>query len=97
MSNSPIKFPNSSSSSEDDLPTHQSFEEDVSYNDWRSSDYSPPWSSEKEDPEEEEEEDEDKDDTDTDAEDDDDDDDDSDDSDSNSDFALPPPKRARIK
>ena len=81
MSNSPIKFPNSSSSSEDDLPTHQSFEEDVSYNDWRSSDYSPPWSSEKEDPEEEDDADA------TTA-------DDSDDSDS--DFDSPPPKRARL-
>ena len=81
MSDSPIKFPNSSSSSEDDLPTHQSFEEDVSYNDWRSSDYSPPWSSEKEDPEEEDDADA------TTA-------DDSDDSDS--DFDSPPPKRARL-
>ena len=84
MSDSPIKFPSSPSSSEDDLPTHQSFEEDVSSDDWM-----PPWSSEKEDPEEEEEEDEDEDDADADAEDDDD--------DSDSDFASPRPKRARFK
>ena len=50
------------------------------------SDYSPPWSSKKEDLEEE---DEDEDDADADAEDDDD--------DSDSDFASPPPKWARIK
>ena len=82
MSDNPIKFPSSPSSSEDDLPAHQSSEEDVSSDDWRPFDYSPPWSSEKEDPEEEDE-----DDNDADAEDDDDD----------SDFASPPPKRARIK
>jgi hypothetical protein len=65
------------------LPAHQSSEEDVSSDDWRSSDYIPLWSSEKEDPEE----DEDEDDADT---------EDSDDSDdSDSDFASPPPKRAR--
>ena len=93
MSDRPIKFPSSPSSSKDELPSHHSSEENVSFEDGMF-DYSPPWSSEKEDLEEE---DEDKDDTDTDAEDDDDDDDDSDDSDSNSDFALPPPKRARIK
>ena len=83
MSDSPIKFPSSPSSSEDDLPAHQSSEEDVSSDDWRPFDYSPPWSSEKEDLEEE----------DADAEDDNDDSDD--DSDSDSDFTSPPPKRAR--
>jgi hypothetical protein len=62
------------------LPAHQSSEEDVSSDDWRSSDYSPPWSSEKEDPEEEDEDN-------ADAND-----DDSDDSNSDSDFASPPPK-----
>jgi hypothetical protein len=36
------------------LAAHQSSEEDVSSDDWRSSDYSPMWSSEKEDLEEEE-------------------------------------------
>ena len=87
MSDIPIKFPSSLSSSEDDLLAHQSSEEDVSFDDWMPSDYSPPWSSEKENPEEEE------DDANADTEDDDDDSDD--DSDSNSDFALPPPKRAR--
>jgi hypothetical protein len=80
MSDSPIKFPSSPPSSEDDLPAHHSFGEDIS-DEWMSSDYSPLWSSEKEDPEEEE----DKDDADADAKDD-------DDSDSN--FASPPPKRA---
>jgi hypothetical protein len=65
MSDSPIKFPSSPSSSDDDLPAHQSSEEDVSSNDWRSSDYSPPWSSEKEDLEEENEEDKDEDDANT--------------------------------
>jgi hypothetical protein len=70
MSDSPIKFPSSPLSSEDDLPAHQSFEEDVSSDDWRPSDYSPPWSSEKEDSEEEDEEDKDEDDADADAEDD---------------------------
>jgi hypothetical protein len=62
MSDSPIKFPSSPLSNEDDLPAHQSFEEDVSADDWRPSNYSPPWSSEKEDPEEEDEEDKDEDD-----------------------------------
>jgi hypothetical protein len=81
MSDSPIKFPSSLSSSKDDLHAHHSFEEDISSDEWMSSDYSPLWSSEKEDPEEEE----DKDDADADAEDD-------DDSDSN--FASPPPKPA---
>jgi hypothetical protein len=70
-------------SREDDLPAHQS-SEDVSSSNWRSYDYSPPWSSEKEDPNEK---DEDEDDADADAEDDFD--------DSNSNFASPPPKRAR--
>jgi hypothetical protein len=64
------------------LPAHQSSKEDVSSDDWRFSNYSPPWSFEKEDLEEE---DEDEDDTDADAEDDDDD----------FDFDSPPPKRAR--
>ena len=82
ISDRPIKFPNNPSSSDDDLPAHQSSEEDVSSDDWRSSNYSPPWSSEKEDPEE-------KDEDEVDA------DNDSDDSDSDSDFASPPPKRAR--
>ena len=50
-----MKFPSSPSSSEDDLPAHHSFEEDISSDEWLSSDYSPPWSSEKEDPEEEDE------------------------------------------
>jgi hypothetical protein len=54
ISDSPIKFPSSPSSSKDDLAAHQSSEEDVSSDDWRSSDYSPLWSSEKEDLEEEE-------------------------------------------
>ena len=85
MSNSPIKFPSSPSSSEDELPSHHSTEENVSSDDGMS-DYSPPWSSEKEDPEEEDEDDAD---GDADVE------DDSDDSDSGSDFASPPPKRAR--
>jgi hypothetical protein len=75
MSDSPIKFPSSPSSSEDELLSHHSSEKDVS-SDWMPSDCSPPWSSEEEDPEEEEE-DEDKDedtedDADTDADDDDD-------------------------
>ena len=81
-----IKFPSSLSSNEDELPSHHSFEEDISSDDWMSSDYSPLWSFEKEDPEEE---DEDEDDADADAEDDDD--------DSDSDFASPRPKRARFK
>ena len=80
MSDNPIKFPSSLSSSEEDLLAHQSSEEDVSSNDWRSFDYSPSWSSEKEDPEEDQDEDED---------------DDADDDGDDSDFDLPPPKRAR--
>ncbi|XP_066341412.1 uncharacterized protein [Miscanthus floridulus] len=88
-----IKFPCSPSSSEDKLPSHKSSEEN---SDNRMSDYSPPWSFEKENPDEEDEDNEDEDDANTDAEDDDDDsDDDSDDSDSDSDFASPPPMRAR--
>jgi len=59
MSDNPIKFPSSEPSSEDDLSCHQSSEEDDSSDDWRASDYSLPWSSEKEDLEEEEDEDED--------------------------------------
>jgi len=55
MSDNPIKFPGSESSSEDDLSCHQCSEEDDSSNDWRASDYSLPWSSEKEDLEEEDE------------------------------------------
>jgi hypothetical protein len=54
---SPIKFSSSPSSSEDDLPTHQSSDEDISSDDWRSSDYSPLWSSEKQESEEEDEDD----------------------------------------
>jgi hypothetical protein len=84
MSDNPIKFPSSPSSREDELPSHYS-EENISSDDGMS-DYSPLWSSEKEDLEEE---DEDKDDTDVDAEDDDDSDNDSD---SDSGFASPPPK-----
>jgi hypothetical protein len=80
MSDNPIKFPSSPSSSEDELPSYHSFEENISSSDGMS-DYSPPWSSEKEDPEEEDEEEEDN----ADVEDDDDD----------SNFASPPPKRAR--
>ena len=76
MSDSPIKFPSSLSSNEDDLPAHQSSEEDVSSDDWRPTDYSPPWSSEKEDLEEKDEED--KADADADIKDDDDDSNDSD-------------------
>ena len=78
MLNNPIKFPSSPSSNENELPSHHSSEENVSSDD-RMSDYSPPWTSEKEDPEEEDE-----DDATADAE---------DDSDSN--FASPPPKPAR--
>ena len=89
MSDNPIKFPSSPSSSEDELPSHHSSEENVSSDDWMS-DYSSPWSSKKEDPEED---DEDEDDVDADAKNDDDDSDS--DSDSDSDFASPPPKRAR--
>jgi hypothetical protein len=81
MSDNPIKFPSSPSSSEDELPSYHSFEENISSSDGMS-DYSPPWSFEKENPEEEDEEDEDKDDTEY-----------SDDSDS--DFASSPPKRVR--
>jgi hypothetical protein len=67
MLDSPIKFPSSLSSSEDDLPAHQSSEEDVSFDDWMPFDYSPPWSSEKEDPEEEDEEEDDADSDDSDS------------------------------
>jgi hypothetical protein len=95
MSDNPIKFPSSPSSSEDKLPSHHSSEENVSFDDGMS-DYSPLWSSEKEDPEEEDKEEDDEDDADADAEDDDDD-SDNDDSDSDFDFTSPPPKRARIK
>ena len=80
MSDKPIKFPCSPSSSEDEFRSHHSFEENVSSDD-RMSDYSPPWSSEKEDPEVDEDKD------DAHAED--------NDSDSDSDFASPPPRRAR--
>ena len=79
----PLKFPSSLSSSKDKLPFHHSSEENVS-SDNGMSDYSPPWSSEKDDLEEEDEDD-------ADAKDDD------SDSDSNSDFASPLPKQARIK
>jgi hypothetical protein len=90
MSDNPIKFPSSLSSSEDELPSHHS-EENISSDDGMS-DYSPPWSFEKEDLEEEDEEDKD----DANAEDDDDDSDNhSNDFDSDSDFASPPPKRVR--
>jgi hypothetical protein len=68
------------SSSEDDLPAHQSSEEDVSSDDWMSFDYSPSWSSEKEDPEEEDEDEDEEDDVDIDDDD---------------DFDSPPPKQAR--
>ena len=89
MSDNPIKFPSSPSSSEDELPSHHSSKENISSDDGMS-DYSPLRISKKKDTEEEEEEDED----DADAEDDDDDfDDDSDDSES--DFASPPPKQVR--
>ena len=91
MSDNPIKFPSSPSSSGDELPSHHSSEENVSSNN-RMSDYSPPWSSEKEDPEKEDE-----DNIDADAKDNDNDYDDDSDSDSDSDFASPPPKRVRIK
>ena len=83
MLDSPIKFPSSSSSSEDELPSHQSSKENVSSNDGMS-DYSPPWISNKENPEEEE----DKDDADADTK-------DSDDDSDDFDFDSPPPKRAR--
>jgi hypothetical protein len=86
MSDNPIKFPSSPSSSKDELPSHHSFKENVSFDD-EMSDYSPPWSSEKEDPEEDE------DDVDIDVKgDEDDSDDNSDDSDFVSNFASPPPK-----
>jgi hypothetical protein len=85
MLDNPIKFSSSLSSSEDDLPAHQSFEEDVSSDDWRPSDYSPPWSSKKED-----DEDKDEDDADANSKDDN---DDSNSDDSN--FTSPPPKQAR--
>jgi hypothetical protein len=78
MSDNPIKFPSSPSSSEDELPSYHSSKENISSSDGMS-DYSPPWSSEKEDLEEDEE---DKDNA-------------EDSDDSNSDFASPPPKRAR--
>jgi hypothetical protein len=94
MSDSPIKFPSSPSSSEDELPSHHSSKENISFDDGMS-DYSPLWSSEKEDPEEDKEED-DEDNADADAEDDDDD-SNNDDSDSDFDFTSPPPKRVRIK
>ena len=84
MSDSPIKFASSPSSSEDKLPSHQSFEENVSSDDGRSN-YSPPWSS-KEDLEEEDEDN-------ADVENDDDDSDsNSDGFNSDSDFDSPPPK-----
>ena len=84
MSNNPIKFPSRPSSNEDDLPAHQSSEEDVCSDDRRPSDYSPQWSPEKEDPEDEADAD-----ADTNAKDDD------NDSDSDSDLTSPPPKRVR--
>ena len=84
MLDGPIKFPSSPSSSEDDLPAHHSSKEHISSDEWMSSNYSPPWSSEKEDPEE----DEDEDDADANAEDS----NNSDDSNSDSNFASPPPK-----
>jgi hypothetical protein len=56
MADNPIKFPSSPSSSEDELPSHHSFEENVSSDDWMS-DYSPPWSSKKDLDEEDEDED----------------------------------------
>ena len=83
MLDNPIKFPSSPSSSKDEFASHHSSEENVSF-DNRMSDYSPPWSSKKEDLEE----------ADADAEDNN---DDSDDSNSDSDFASPLPKQARIK
>jgi hypothetical protein len=55
ISDRPIKFPTNPSSSEDELPSHHSSEENVSFDDGMS-DYSPPWSSDKEDPKEEDEE-----------------------------------------
>jgi hypothetical protein len=67
------------------LPSHHSSKEDVS-SDWMLSDYSPPWSSEKKDPEEKEEEEEDEDDADA----------DNDSNGSDSDFDSSRPKRASI-
>ena len=93
----PTKFASSPLSSEDNLPTRQSSEEDVSSDDWMPSDYNPPWSSKKEDLEEEDE-DEDKDrdkEDDADADADADDDIDNSVSDSNFNFDSPPPKQAR--
>jgi hypothetical protein len=91
MLDNPIKFPSSLSSSEDELPAHQSSKEDVSSDDWMPSDYSPLWSSKKEDLEEEDEDEDKYDDADAD----DDNDSNSIDSDSDSDFDSPPPKRVR--
>jgi hypothetical protein len=88
MSNNPIKFPSYESSNEDDLSCPS--EEDVSSNDWRAFDYSPSWSSEKEDPEEDEDEEEEEEEKKKKEEDDDD-----NDNDSNSDVDSPPPKKAR--
>jgi hypothetical protein len=85
MSDSPIKFSSSESSSEDDLLAHQSSEVEISSDVWRAFDYSPSWSFEKEDPEEEDEvEEEDATAAATAA-----------DSVSDSDFDSPPPRRAR--
>jgi hypothetical protein len=96
MSDNPIKFPSSPSSSEDDLPSHQSSEEDISSDDWMPSDYSPPWSSKKEDLEEEDKDEDEEDDTNTNDDDNDfNDDSDSDNDNSDSDFNSRPPKRAR--
>jgi hypothetical protein len=80
MSDCPIKFPSSTSSNKDELPSHHSSKENISSDDWMLNDYSPLWSSEK-DPEEEHE---------VDA-----DDDANDDDDSDSNFDSPPPKQAR--
>ena len=65
------------------MPSHHPSKENVSSDDGMS-DYSPPWSSEKEDPKEEDEDD-------ADAKDN----NDSDDFDSDSNFASPPPKQVR--
>ena len=91
MLDNPIKFPSSPSSSEDNLPAHQSSEKNVSSEDWMPSDCSPPWCSEKADPEEEDEDENEEDNVNANDDDDSNDDSDSDDSD----FDLPPPKRAR--
>ena len=91
MSDIPVKFPSSPSSSEDDLPSHQSSEKDISSDDWMPSDCSPPWSSEEDLEEVDKDEDEDEEDED-DADDDNDDDSDSDGFDSDSKFNSPPPK-----